>query len=149
MAWRVVGEMKTAFRTVLLVLGLMALVVPCYGLISVGELTKAKAEEMGIVMKQRPNGDAGVKVWIEFRREGFMKDLSYCEMRLEDGEGVHVISARLEPNAGVHGLEEGVESFSFSVDPGKLERCSFFVVAQPGIRTATGYYLRVANFFEN
>ena len=41
-----------------------------------GDLSKEEAKELGITMKHRKNGDAGVKVWLQFKKEGFLEKFS-------------------------------------------------------------------------
>jgi hypothetical protein len=43
----------------------------CLAMIEVGSLTKVTAKEKhGITMHARQNGDAGIKVWLEFKKNG-------------------------------------------------------------------------------
>jgi hypothetical protein len=43
----------------------------CLAMIEVGPLTKVTAKEKyGITMHARQNGDAGIKVWLEFKKKG-------------------------------------------------------------------------------
>jgi len=45
---------------------------PSFGEISVGVLTEETAKEKyGITMHARKNGDAGIKVWLEFKQAGW------------------------------------------------------------------------------
>jgi hypothetical protein len=53
-------------------------------MISVGVLTKEKAEaKYGITMHARKNGDAGNKVWLQFKKEGWLEKSTYAELRME------------------------------------------------------------------
>jgi hypothetical protein len=119
---------------------------PSPAMISVGNLSPEQARELGIEMKSRGNGDAGVKVWIEFKKEGFLKAFTYAELRMADAEGKHLVSARLEPNPVVHGQPEDLVSVAFSADPSQLAKCSFLVVAYGSSRGDVGYYLKVSDF---
>ena len=56
-------------------------------LISVGNISKDRAEKMGNTMKFHSNGDAGVKVWPEFLKQGELEGFTYAELRMEDAEG--------------------------------------------------------------
>lgn len=121
---------------------------PCFAMISVGVLSKEQAKELGITMKQRSNGDAGVMVWLEFKREGFLEKFSYAELRMQDSNGKSLLSARLEPHPVVHGQPEEIVSVAFSADQAQLENCAFMVVAYGSRRGDVGYLLRVKDFLD-
>ena len=123
-------------------------IAPAFALISVGFMNKDEAKEAGITMKSRSDGDAGTKVWIEFKKEGFLKDFTYAELQITDAQGKHRVSARLEPVAVVHGQPKDVITLSFSADPAELENCAFFVVAYGSSRGDVGYVLKVKDFIE-
>ncbi|MFT5497309.1 MAG: hypothetical protein ACI9TH_002715 [Kiritimatiellia bacterium] len=72
--------MKTKRLLPLAGLLILALSIKAFAMISVRTLNKTQAQELGITMKQRSNGDAGVKVWLEFKKEGFLEKLTYAEM---------------------------------------------------------------------
>ena len=84
----------------------------CFAMISIGVLTKEKAKEKyGITMHTRRNGDAGIKVWLEFKKEGWLEKFTYAELRMEDSEGKHLISAQLQPNPVHHRQPKEMHSF--------------------------------------
>src|SRR5687768_2462863 len=132
--------MKAFLKTSGIIL-LLLTAMPSFGMISVGTLSKKQAEELGITMKQRPNGDAGVMVWLEFKKQGFLKDLTYTELRMKSANGKHLVSARLQPGPVVHGQPADIESVSFSVDPAQLKHCAFMMVAYGSSRGDVGYVL--------
>lgn len=117
-------------------------------MISIGYLDKEKAAEMGITMKSRKNGEAGVMVWLEFKKEGVLENFTYAELRLEDSDGEHLLSAKLRVSPVFHEQPEEITSVAFSVDPLQLENCSFMVVAYNGIRGGVGYVLKVSDFLD-
>jgi hypothetical protein len=121
-------------------------VAPSPGEISVGVLSKEEAARMGIVMKQRPNGDAGVMVWIEFQKKGVLESFTYAELEMRDPAGKHLASARLQPHPVVHGQPSQIVSVAFSADPSELEKCAFLVVAYGSTRGDVGYVLKVKDF---
>lgn len=139
--------MKTLLNVWILVVLLHASL-PCYAMISVGYLSKEEAAKVGIVMKQHPNGDAGVKVWLEFKKEGFLEKFTYAELLMEDTKGKHVVSARLEPHPMANGQAKELVSVAFSADPAHLSNCSFMVVAYGSSRGDVGYVLKVKDFFD-
>jgi hypothetical protein len=145
-------NMKVAFRLVPALLGICVVSLfagPSFGMISVGELTKEKAKDKyGITMHARKNGDAGIKVWLEFKQEGWLKDFTYAELRMEDARGKHLLTAHLQPNPHHHRQPEGVTTVAFSAEPDALERCSFLVVCYGSNEGDVGYYLRVKDFLD-
>ena len=129
-------------RALLKISGLILLLLatrPCFSMISVGYLSKAQAKELGITMKHRPNGDAGVMVWLEFKKEGFLEKFSYAELRMKDAKGKHLVSAMLQPRPVVHGQPPEIMSVAFSADPAQLESCAFMIVAYGSSRGDVGY----------
>ena len=127
---------------------LLIATIPCFAMISVGYLSKEQAKELGITMKHRTNGDAGVMVWLEFKKEGFLEKFSYAELRMKDAKGKHLVSAMLQPRPVVHGQPTEIVSVAFSADPAQLENCAFMVVAYGSSRGDVGYVLNVKDFLD-
>ena len=128
---------------------LMITTSPTFGEISVGVLTKEKAKEKyGITMHARANGDAGIKVWLAFRKEGWLEKFTYAELRVEDARGKHLLSARLQPNPVHYRQPQDTTTVAFSADPSQLARCSFLVVCYGSNEGDVGYYLRVKDFLD-
>ena len=101
----------------------------CFAMISVGPLAKVKAKEKyGITMHARHNGDAGIKVWLEFKKKGWLEKFTYAELQMIDENGKHLISAMLNPNPIHHRQAEDITTVAFSADAGQLPRCRFLVV---------------------
>jgi len=138
--------MKPLLRTIALKLLLIVTYAPGYAMISVGDLSKPHGEELGITMKHRKNGAAGVMVWLEFKKEGFLEKFTYAELLMNDAKGRHLVSARLEPRAVVHNQSPDIVSVAFSVDPAQLENCAFRIVAYGSSRGDVGYVLHVKDF---
>ena len=102
---------------------------PTFGMISVGVLTKEAAKEKyGITMHAHKNGDAGIKVWLQFKKEGWLEKFTYTELRVEDNQGKHMISARLQPNPVHHRQSQDITTVAFSAEADQLAQCSFLVV---------------------
>jgi hypothetical protein len=119
------------------------------GMISIGELTKEKAKDKyGITMHARKNGDAGIKVWLEFKREGWLKDFTYAELHVDDARGKHLLSAQLQPNPHHHRQPDDVTTVAFSAAPEELERCSFLVVCYNSNEGDVGCELSVKDFLD-
>jgi hypothetical protein len=118
-------------------------------MISVGFLTKEKAKEKyGITMHARRNGDAGIRVWLDFKKEGWLEKLTYVELRVEDAQGKHLISAGLDCAPADRSQPKGIWRTAFSASPEQLSRCSFFVVCYGSNEGDVGYYLKVKDFLD-
>jgi hypothetical protein len=122
--------------------------ISCHAMISVGYLSKQEAAELGITMKQRTNGDAGVMVWLEFKKTGFLEKFTYAELRMKDAKGKHLVSAMLQPRPVVHGQPPEIVSVTFSADPAQLENCAFMIVAYGSSRGDVGYVLNVKDHLD-
>ncbi len=113
--------MKSATRRPMTLLSLLFFAVitsPSHGMISVGSLTKKAAKERyGITMHARKNGDAGIKVWIQFKKQGWLEKFTYAEFRMEDHRGKHLVSAKLQPNPVHHRQSKDITIVAFSANP--------------------------------
>jgi hypothetical protein len=128
---------------------LILMVSPSFGEISVGELTKEQAnEKYGITMHARHNGDAGIKVWLQFKQEGWLEKFTYAELRMVNAEGKHLLSAMLQPNPVHHRQPKDFTTVAFSADPDQLNRCSFLVVCYGSNEGDVGYYLNLKDFLD-
>jgi hypothetical protein len=144
--------MKT-FRYALAALSLLFVVTflssHCLAEISIGVLTKEKAKDKyGITMHARKNGDAGIKVWLEFKKEGWLKKFSYAELQMKDSEGKHMVAAQLQPNPMHHRQPKDITTVAFSVDANRLEQCSFLVACYGSDEGDVGYFLNVKDFLD-
>lgn len=99
-------------------------------------------------MHARANGDAGVMVWLEFKKEGWLEKFSYAEFRIKDSDERHLVSAKLLPHPAKHGQSNDVVSVSFSADSKHLAQCSFLVVCYGSSEGDVGYYLHVNDFLD-
>jgi hypothetical protein len=121
----------------------------CLAMISIGPLSKIKAKEKyGITMHARQNGDAGIMVWLEFKKKGWLEKFTYAELEMTDEKGKHLISAKLQPNPIHHRQAEDVTTVSFSADPSQLPRCRFLVVCYGSNEGDVGYTLDVKDFLD-
>jgi hypothetical protein len=136
-------------KVILKIASLISLfIAPCSAMISVGHLSREEAAALGMTMQQRPNGDAGTMVWLEFKKVGFLDHFTYAELRLQGANGKHLISARLEPHPVTYGQTNDVVSVAFSADPAQLANCAFMVVAYGSSRGDVGYVLPVKDFLD-
>ena len=121
----------------------------CLAGIDIGPLSKVRAKEKyGITMHARRNGDAGIEVWLEFKKKGWLEKFTYTELQMTDEDGKHLISARLEPNPIHHRQADDVTTVSFSANASQLPRCRFLVVCYGSNEGDTGYTLDVKDFLD-
>lgn len=121
----------------------------CLAMIDIGPLTKVKAKEKyGITMKASQNGDAGIKVCLEFKKKGWLEKFTYAELQMIDEKGKHLVSATLQPNPIHHRQAEDLTTVSFSADASQLPRCRFLVVCYGSNEGDVGYTLDVRDFLD-
>lgn len=122
---------------------------PSFGVISVGVLKKEAAKnKYGITMHARKNGDAGIRVWLQFKKEGWLEKFTYAELKMKDSRGKHIISARLQPNPLHHRHSQDITTVAFSADADQLAKCSFLVVCYGSNEGDVGYYLKVKDHLD-
>jgi hypothetical protein len=118
-------------------------------IIDIGFLTKQQAKDKyGITMHARANGDAGIKVWLQFKKQGWLENFTYAELELVDERGKHRISAMLRPNAVHHRQDPDVTTVAFSAAADELAHCRFLVVCYGSNEGDVGYYLPVKDFLD-
>lgn len=122
---------------------------PCAAEIKVGTLTKSVAKEKyGITMHAEKNGDAGIKVWLQFKKTGWLEKFTYAELIVDDEQGRHMVTARLQPNPQDQGQPADVTTIAFSARQSDLDRCKFLVVCYNSNEGDAGYYLNVKDFID-
>lgn len=121
----------------------------CLGEAGVGVLTKESAKDKyGITMHAGKNGDAGIMVWIEFKKTGWLEKFTCAELQMDDGHGKHVLSARLQPNPIRKGQAKDVTTVALSVAREQLAQCSFLVMCYGSNEGDVGYVLKVKDFLD-
>jgi len=137
------------FRLTLLSIVIIALIAnSSSAMISVGVLSKEAAKDKyGITMHARKDGDAGIKVWLQFKQKGWLEKFTYAELRIED-RGKHLVSAKLQPNPVHHRQSKDITTVCFSADADQLAQCSFLVVCYGSNEGDVGYYLKLKDFLD-
>jgi hypothetical protein len=145
----VLGKSTLILQAILAVCIIALLENSSFAEISVGTLSKEKAKEKyGITMHARENGDAGIKVWLSFKKVGLLEKFTYAELRMTDAKGDHIVSAQLKPNPVHHRQPKDVTTVAFSVTSEQLCRCSFLVVCYGSNEGDVGYFLNVKDFLD-
>ncbi|MEO8268826.1 MAG: hypothetical protein ABI557_03840 [Aureliella sp.] len=147
-SWRIGRERRSTIFLLAFCVGVLA-ASTSFAEISVGTLTKDAAKnKYGITMHAMQNGDAGIKVWLEFKQEGWLEKFTYAELRMTNAQGKHLISAMLRPNPVHHRQSKDITTVSFSVDSDRLQQCGFLVVCYNSNEGDVGYYLNVKDFLD-
>ena len=139
--------MKTIPLTHLVaILFLVASTLQSNALYRVGTLTKEEAPNVGVTIKARPNGDAGIKVWLEIKKDGPLGNANFFELRMKDSEDKHLLSTRLQAHPVTRDQSEDIVTVSFSVKASQLNSCSFWVYKGGGLLNGEILTIKVSDF---
>ncbi len=58
----------------------------CLALMSVGDVSKERAKELGIELRAKPNGPNEAWIELEFKPEGGLADFKHVSMEVSDGD---------------------------------------------------------------
>ena len=114
----------------------------------ISPLTKDEAKKSGITVKSNPNGDAGIKVSLEFKKADSEGDFTWVELRMQDEDGQHLLSTRLQPHPIANDQPEKVITVSFSAHPTQLDNCLFWLWKGGGLGGEI-LTIKVSEFLEN
>jgi len=135
--------MKTMRDLLVLIFLLFASSSQCFAEMMIEDVSKAQAKEMRMTIRSHANGDAGVKVWLEFKTQGKLKEFSRVELRMTVG-GKHLVSAPLQASRPT---ADSVSAY-FSADPSYLATSELWIVVDDEPLGGTGYRLKVKEFIE-
>ncbi len=122
---------------------LLAASSPCSAMVSLADVSKERAKAMGVTLRSKPNGDAGVAVWLEFKTQGELKNFAHVEVRVMTG-GKTMSHAYLMPSRPT---PDSVSAY-FSADPAWLATSVLTIVVKNGERDLVGYQFKVKDFVE-
>ena len=109
---------------------------------------KTLEKKAGITVKSSPNGDAGIKVSLEFKKADSEGDFTWVELRMQDEDGQHLLSTRLQPHPIANDQPEKIITVSFSAHPTQLDNC-FFWLRKGGGLGGEILTIKVSEFLEN
>jgi hypothetical protein len=139
----VVLHMTILFKILILAFLLLAVPGRSQAMISVENVSTNRAKELGVTFRATKNGEAGIKVWLEYKTEGELKDVTYVEVQIGDGES-RIMSAQLKvTNPG-----SGTASVNFSAYPKYLPVSSLMIVVYHGPRGDVGYQFQIKDFLD-
>ena len=116
---------------------------PCFALQENMDVSKERARTIGVTIRSHPNGEAGLKVWVEFKTEGVLKNFDRVEFEMRAG-GKPVVSAPLLASRPA----VNTVSAYFSADAHYLATSVLTIVVQDGERNRVGYQFKVKEFVD-
>jgi hypothetical protein len=115
---------------------------PCFALWGIAPVSKERAKELGMEVRSVPAGPNHVRVELEFKIEGELKDFSRVDLRVGQGDNPPVTAPLREDRS-----KPGRVVVSFTADRAQLDKLSLWVMV-PGSLGGTIYDLRVKDFVE-
>jgi hypothetical protein len=135
--------MKTKINISILAVLLGVASSPCFAMITVGDVSPDQAKALGVAFRAHTNGEAGIRVWLEFKTEGELKKITYVELQIGEGES-RIMSAALPVSYSTPG--KGI--VTFSAYPAYLPRSTLMIVVYHGPKGDVGYRFKVKDFIE-
>ena len=133
--------MKMVFNIAVLAVLLVA-PSPCFALWGIVSVSKEEARKLGMEVRSEPSGPNDVRVELEFKLEGKLKDFSQVEVRIGAGKNP-LLTAPLREDRS----KPGRVVVSFSAERGQLGIINLRVMV-PESLGGTIYDLRVKDFVE-
>lgn len=133
--------MKTASRLLILAFLFLAVSNQCLAMQENTDVSPEQAKELGVVIRSNPNGEDGVKVWLEFAPKGVLKNFTHVDLAIGPA-GKRLVAAPLFTSRPT---PDTVTAF-FSADPAYLDTSVLTIVVQNSLRTRIGYKLKVKDF---
>lgn len=136
-------HMKTILN--ISVLSVLLVVAPslCFAMMSIADVSKARAKELGMEIRSNAAGPDAVRIELEFESKGALKSFSRVDLEFRDGGKFLVTSSLKEERS-----KPGRVVVSFAADRAHLDKLTLRVVVQPAPRDMTGYELQVKDFVE-
>src|SRR5690348_15789803 len=78
--------MKTILNTVVVAVILVVAPSPCFALWGIAPVSEDGAKELGMQVRSEPAGPNHVRVELEFKSEGKLKDFSRVDLRIGEGD---------------------------------------------------------------
>lgn len=135
--------MRTIFHILVVTFLLFAAHSRCAAEISVENVSKERAKELGITFRTNTNGEAGIRVTLEFKMDGELKNITHVELQIGENED-RIASAQLF----VSSPRPDNAAVSFSAYPAYLPRSSLMIVVYHGPKGDVGYRFNVKDFIE-
>jgi hypothetical protein len=136
-------DMKTTLTTLVLGFILLTAAGRCFAVYLLEDVSEAQAKEMGVAIRTETNGDAGIRVRMEFKTTGKLKEFSYVEVRIGEGKS-RIMSA---PLMAAH-PSPGSVAVQFSAGPAYLPESALEIFVEDAVPGGTVYRLKVKDFVD-
>ncbi len=133
--------MKTASRIAVLAVLLVA-PSPCFALWGIAGVSKERAKELGMEVRSTAAGPKQVRVELEFKAAGPLKNFNRVDLRFGEGDNP-VVTAPLREDRS----KPGRIVVSFNADRAQLDKINLRVMV-PESAGGTAYQLRVKDFVQ-
>jgi hypothetical protein len=115
---------------------------PCFALWEIAPVTKERAKELGLEVRSQAAGPDAVRVEVEFKTDGALKDFDRVDLRVGRGTPSVVTAALKEDRS-----KPGRVVVSFSADRSRLDQIFLWVMV-PAPLGGTAHEIRVTDFVE-
>ena len=115
---------------------------PCLALWQIAEVTPERATELGIMVQSQAAGPKNVRVELEFKIAGELKDFDRVDLRFGETNGEAVTAALKEDRS-----QPGRATVSFSADPKQLDKIRLWIMV-PQSLGGVAYDVRMRDFVE-
>jgi hypothetical protein len=134
--------MKTMINLSVVAVFLAVAPSPCFALWEIADVSRERAKELGMQVRSEAAGLSDVRVELEFKTEGELKNFSRVDLRISDG-GKELVIAPLQEDRS----KPGRVVVSFTADRTRLDKMNLWVMV-PAPGGGTAYELRVRDFVE-
>jgi len=134
--------MKTLLNFSVLTFLLVAASSQCIAMMSIEDVSKTRAKELGVAIRSEMAGANEVHVWLEFKTKGELKNFGRVQLEITAGER-SVLSATLLPR---HPSSDAVSIF-FSADPATMPECMVTLVVNDALG-GEGYRFKMSDFID-
>ena len=115
----------------------------CSAMVSIAEMTKARAKEMGVTFRSNMAGTNEVHFWLEFKAAGALKDFRHASVEFRDGDRL-----RLHAVVQTERTQAGNVLVHFCADREVMPACAVRLLITHGERTHIGYDFRMKDFIQ-
>lgn len=134
--------MKTIFHIAVLTFLLAVAPSPCFALWEIAPVSRERAKEMAMEVRSDSVGPNHVRVELEFKTDGELKNFSRVDLRIGEGDNPPVTAPLREDRS-----KPGRVVVNFTADRAQLDKLKLWVMV-PGSLGGTIYDLRVKDFVE-
>ncbi len=135
--------MKTTINLLILTFLLLGASSQCFALIPIEDVSKERAKELGVTFRTNTDGQAGIRVWMEYKPKGELQKVTYVELQIGEGEE-QIASASLQ----VSNPNFESASVNFSTFRKFLPKSTLMIVVYMGPKGDVGYRFKVKDFIE-